>query len=573
VSFIDKDSIIKRIRRRYWFIDAYLDWKKGVPGILIGVTGPLFLRRPFSLRGLSFLCHKVISGKTGSGKSNFLGIFVSGCILLNTGVFLIDPHADLARRIIGYLRSVGFFKLPNFTKRLLYINFGIKDELGKPTHFLPLNILKQPFDKYDIAENFVEVIYRIWPYLRDSAPHLSNILVNTIIVLIDNDLPITKIEKVLTNREYREKFLLTIDDEMVLDFFHTRFDRWGKDEAKMVESTLNKIGNIIFTPKLRHSLEQKENALNFREIIESGTSVIANLGGLNEVTQKFIGCFLTIGMETAMSYRENIAPEKRKPYFFVLDEFQMFVNNSEKSFNKFLSEARKYNVFVVVAHQYTAQLPEQLQAALQNSLRITFKLEDDSLNTAEKITEYKSDRVKREVEDTDARKRSLPRDFTPLETFHEKASEIKNLCVGEAFIKLENRLEKVLVNKFPEDASTREEVLEIEMYYANLLMIKREELEANKRHEKEKDAEIPFNQQNTDKSPDTQRQDIGSFEKDGLDIELEIEPAMEEKDIETDLPKNSTTDPAVELNVVPNKNIEEIEVSPKEVFKRERRGD
>src|SRR5215212_3925396 len=108
----------------------------------------------------------------------------------------------------------------------------------------------------------------------------------------------------------------------------------------------------------------------------------------------------------------------------------MFVTNSEKSFNRFLSEARKYKVFLIMAHQYAAQLPLQLQAALQNTQRITFRLEDDSLDTAEKITSYESDRVKREVEDTEARKRSLPRDFTPSETFHEKASEIKTFTLG-----------------------------------------------------------------------------------------------------------------------------------------------
>jgi hypothetical protein len=198
----------------------------------------------------------------------------------------------------------------------------------------------------------------------------------------------------------------------------------------------------------------------------------------------------------------------------------MFVTNSEKSFNKFLSEARKYEVFLVMAHQYSAQLPLQLQAALQNTQRITFRLEDDALDTAEKITSYESDRVKREVEDTEARKRSLPRDFTPQETFHEKASEIKNLYVGEAFIKLENRLEKVLVNKFPVDVSTDAEILEIEMYYANLLMIPREQLEAKRYavNGKSGKAEIPLPPPYEQKPLNTQRYDSGSFEDSELDI-------------------------------------------------------
>ena len=552
MSFIDSESIIKRIRRRFWFVDCFLDWQKNVPGILIGVTGPLLLRRPFTLRGIYLFCHKVISGKTGYGKSNFLALFVSALVLLGKGVFLIDPHSDLARDILGFLRYSGFFKLDSFAKRFIYIDFGIKDAEDKATYFLPLNILKQPFDKYKVARNFVEVVFRVWPHLRDSSPQLSNIFLYTIIVLIDNDLPITEIEDVLTKKEYRETLLLSVTDDKVINFFHNRFDMWGKEGPKMIESTLNKIANIIFSPELRHSFEQNENALDFRGIIEEGTSVIVNLGGLDEETQQFIGCFLTIGMETAMSFRENITPSKRKPYFFVLDEFQMFVTNSEKSFNRFLSEARKYKVFLVMAHQYAAQLPLQLQAALQNTQRITFRLEDDSLNTAEKITSYKSDRVKREVEDTDARKRSLPRDFTPLETFHEKASEIKNLYVGEAFIKLENRLEKVLVNKFPVDVSTDREIHEIEMCYAELLMISREILEANNKWalEKGREAKIQLPPSITHKTQNSQRQDTGSFESGEMDVALNIVPILNSKSV-----------------------IENAEGMPTEIFKRKRQDD
>jgi len=230
----------------------------------------------------------------------------------------------------------------------------------------------------------------------------------------------------------------------------------------------------------------------------------------------------------------------------------MFVTNSEKSFNRFLSEARKYKVFLIMAHQYSAQLPLQLQAALQNTQRITFRLEDDSLDTAEKITSYESDRVKREVEDTEARKRSLPRDFTPLETFHEKASEIKNLYVGEAFIKLENRLEKVLVNKFPTDVSTDKEIEEIEMYYAELLMVSREELEANKKEalKRGKETEMQLPPSLTHKAQNSQRQDTGSFESTDLDVALNIVPILSSESIN-----------------------ENAKVLPTEIFKRERQND
>jgi type IV secretory pathway TraG/TraD family ATPase VirD4 len=54
--------------------------------------------------------------------------------------------------------------------------------------------------------------------------------------------------------------------------------------------------------------------------------------------------------------RANIAPEDRKDFFLYIDEFQNFVTPSIESI---LSEARKYRLGLILAHQYIEQLKQK----------------------------------------------------------------------------------------------------------------------------------------------------------------------------------------------------------------------
>jgi hypothetical protein len=61
--------------------------------------------------------------------------------------------------------------------------------------------------------------------------------------------------------------------------------------------------------------------------------------------------------------RRQIAPEKRRPFHLIVDEFQSF---SSESFATLQSEARKYGVDIIVAHQYRDQLDELNQGSTLN---------------------------------------------------------------------------------------------------------------------------------------------------------------------------------------------------------------
>jgi hypothetical protein len=108
-------------------------------------------------------------------------------------------------------------------------------------------------------------------------------------------------------------------------------------------------------------------------------------------------------------------------------------------------------------------------------MRISLRLEDDSLQMAQKIGKFDPRWDKRQPEDEDARKRTNPLPYNVQEEYELLATEIKELFVGEGFIKLENRKEKFKALRIPEPTTPISELTRLREWYAKRLMVPRAE--------------------------------------------------------------------------------------------------
>ena len=338
---------------------------------------------------------------------------------------LIDPHSDLASDVLGMLSDDGYFDQPN--PKLKYVDFSRTDR------YLPWNVLKQPYEKHDVAQQIVEVCLRAWNALAGgAAPQFENILLSGSYVLICNKLPITELPKMITNREYRDSLLANVDDPNVVHFFRERMDRCNqKEQTDNIESTLRRVFLLTFSPTLKYSLGQSHNVLDFRSIMDTGMSMVFDLGRLSEPVQKFIGCLLTVGYEVASLSRADQPLEKRRQYHLFMDEFSMFSAQSEESLARILSLARKYGLFLVMAHQTWSQVSQRLQGALQNTLTIAFRLgRTDAEWMARQLIHY-------EPGDTKKSDETEQHAFTPLQEQFEKITEdLENLRKRTCYVKL-----------------------------------------------------------------------------------------------------------------------------------------
>jgi hypothetical protein len=74
-----------------------------------------------------------------------------------------------------------------------------------------------------------------------------------------------------------------------------------------------------------------------------------------------LGALLVSAFAQAAEGRANIPFEERRPFTLYVDEFQNFATDS---FSRILSEARKYCLELVLAHQYLGQLSDTLRLAV-----------------------------------------------------------------------------------------------------------------------------------------------------------------------------------------------------------------
>jgi len=350
--------------------------RKKQPAVTLGTRTniPLLTRyvglRKYRLKGKELRSHKYTIGLSEQGKSYLLAQAATELQLSGGAFAMTDPHFDLAHDTLRLIYESGYFNRPGAYEKLWYVDFSRRDR------FIPFNVLKMYNGKREllpldmIAENMKLVIQRAFPALSGGvAPNFENIFQFSAVALAANGYSLPMIEQFLTLPDFRKRMLANCPHFPTNNFFHNRFEKWdGRTQADNIESTLNKISIITLSDPLLYSLLQLENYLDFRYIIDNGISVIFNLGGLGEQAQKLLGCLLTVGFEQAALNRSDgfTQLDKRKDYHLLIDEFHTFTSPDGQSLERILSQCRKFQLFVWLAHQTKSQLSESLQGAVQN---------------------------------------------------------------------------------------------------------------------------------------------------------------------------------------------------------------
>jgi len=86
-----------------------------------------------------------------------------------------------------------------------------------------------------------------------------------------------------------------------------------------------------------------------------------SIGEIGEDASALLGSMIVTKIQLAAMRRATIPEEQRKDFYLYVDEFQNFAT---ESFAVILSEARKYHLNLIMTHQYIAQVPEEVMAAV-----------------------------------------------------------------------------------------------------------------------------------------------------------------------------------------------------------------
>ena len=296
--------------------------------------------------------HMYFIGKTGMGKSTVLENMIISDIRAGNGVAVVDPHGDLAEKVIEFIPD-------HRIKDVVYFN---PSDMHYPIAF---NVVEQvePHLRHLVASGLIGVFKKLW---ADSwGPRLEYILRNSILAILDySDSTLLGVVRMLSDKDYRKNVVSNVQDPVVKAFWEKEFSGYAdKFAAEAVSPIQNKVGQFLSSSLMRNIVGQVKSSIDLREIMDNGKILIMNLskGRIGEDNSALLGAMMITKIQLAAMSRVDINESERKDFYLYIDEFQNF---STESFANILSEARKYRLNLIMAHQYIEQLGDTVKAAV-----------------------------------------------------------------------------------------------------------------------------------------------------------------------------------------------------------------
>lgn len=305
--------------------------------------------------------HFYIVGASGSGKSKFLEFLIRQDIDKGNGFGVIDPHGDLVEDIKGYLALA--LSEEQIEEQVVLIN---PVDPKYTVAFNPLEKIKS-LSPAEVSAELVEAFKKIWGEEGSSVAwgwgaRMEDLLRNSFIALIEAELTLVNLPSFLTDEDYRLNVLDKVSHPIARQYF-TRFNNLSpKTRDEWIESTLNKVNAFLSDDRIRELFSFKKSSFSLREIMDEGKILLLKLdrGRLKDNADLIGSLFMSKIKMTAFS-RSDIPKEARVPFYLYVDEFQNFAT---EGFIAMLSEARKYALSLVMAHQNLSQLPKDLQDSI-----------------------------------------------------------------------------------------------------------------------------------------------------------------------------------------------------------------
>lgn len=296
--------------------------------------------------------HMYLIGKTGMGKSTILENMIIDDIRSGNGLAVVDPHGDLAEKVIQFIPD----------ERINDVVYFNPADMSYPIAF---NIVEQvdPQMRHLVASGLIGVFQKLW---ADSwGPRLEYILRNAILAILDfPGSNLLAVVRMLSDKNYRKKIVANIKDPVVKAFWEKEFTGYAdKFASEAVAPIQNKVGQFLSNSLMRNIVGQVKSAIDIRDVMDKGKILIMNLskGRIGEDNSALLGAMMVTKIQLAAMSRVDIHEKDRKDFFLYIDEFQNF---STDSFANILSEARKYRLSLILAHQYIEQLSEKVKPAV-----------------------------------------------------------------------------------------------------------------------------------------------------------------------------------------------------------------
>lgn len=301
--------------------------------------------------------HMYIIGQTGTGKSEFMKTLALQDIFNGNGVAFIDPHGSDIDDILT--------KIPKER-----IDDVILFDLADTERPLGLNILTAHTEeqKNMVINSFIALLYKLYDPNRQGimGPQLERAIRNVMLTaMIDPESTMVDVLRLLIDPKYSQSFIPRIKDPLVKKYWTDEMAQTSDfHKSEKLGYIVSKFDRFVTERSMRTIVGQPKSAFDLNDIMANRKILLVDLskGKIGEENSTFIGLLLVPQILTAALARATLLGKREFPDFYLyVDEFQNFAT---PDFATILSEARKYKLNLTVAHQFVAQLQDEIKDAI-----------------------------------------------------------------------------------------------------------------------------------------------------------------------------------------------------------------
>ncbi len=303
------------------------------------------------------LRHCYVIGQTGTGKTGLIKNMILQDIRNGEGVAFIDPHGNDIEDILAAIP-------PERAQDVIYFDPAYT---ARP---MGLNMLEYDRSKPEMKSLVVDEVYGIFRKLYSDVPEAFGPMFEqyyrnaTQLVVEDPDSGSTFVEipRVFADTAFRNLKLSRCNNPIIVQFWRKIAEAAGGDASleNIVPYISSKFDVFLTNDIMRPIVSQEKSAFNFRDILDNKKIFLANLskGRLGDRNTALLGLVLVSKFLQAAFSRADSITANLPTFYLYIDEFQNFAT---PSISTILSEERKYKLSLTNAHQYIAQLEQNIR--------------------------------------------------------------------------------------------------------------------------------------------------------------------------------------------------------------------
>ena len=342
-----KTGLMKKVHRHLWGFPVYKDavllwWNE-----YRNKKTPIYFGRKDRGR------HQYIIWKSGWGKSVYIGYLARQDTWNGDGICVIDPHGDLVEDVLAFIpkeraKDVVIFD-PADTERPMGLN--MLDIIATDP-----DIRKREMDRaaMDATEIFIKIF---WDEIF--GPRIQHYFRNGCLTLMEDEEDggtLIDVPRLFVDEAFMKYKTQNLKNPVVKSFWEHEYANTGdREKQEMIPYFSAKFGPFITNSTIRNIIGQPKSAFNLREVMDNQKILLVNLSKWKiwALNAQLLGLIFVSKINMAAMSRADIPEEQRKNFYMYVDEFQNFAT---ETFGEILSEARKYRLALIMAHQFIAQI-------------------------------------------------------------------------------------------------------------------------------------------------------------------------------------------------------------------------